>query len=128
MNNFRHFLIRALGLLILAGLTHGCTVHWDGKIDNNTDNNITIVGNEKAGASWNVQPHEKINITWKYKCLEVRDRGQSYYFEAGKAPQGAVQQQGITFNVYLIYHDMQLYYVAGDTEHPLKKVDSCNAG
>lgn len=126
MTNIRHFLIRTLGLLTLAGVIQGCTVHWDGKIDNNTSNAITLIGDEKAGASWTVSPHEKVNITWKYKCLEVRDRGQSYFFEAGKAPKGAVQQQGMTFNVYLVYHDQQLYYVAGETEEPLKKVEGCD--
>src|SRR5690606_32205799 len=69
MTNIRHYLIRAVGLLLMAALIQGCTVHWDGKIDNNTNTAITLIGDEKAGASWTVSPHEKINITWKYKCL-----------------------------------------------------------
>ncbi|NPU91730.1 MAG: hypothetical protein HPY82_07430 [Gammaproteobacteria bacterium] len=127
MTPIRRNLIPALGLAAIASLIQGCTVYWDGMINNSSSNDITIIGDDKARTSWPIRAHEKVEITWKFKCLEVNDSGQSYFFEAGKAPKEAVHQSGVTFDVHLVYHDQQLHYLAGQTEQPLRKVDSCGA-
>ncbi|HVL00968.1 MAG TPA: hypothetical protein VM553_14195 [Dongiaceae bacterium] len=128
MTPIRRNLIPALSLTVIASLIQGCTVYWDGIVNNSSSNVITIIGDDKAKTAWPIQANEKVEITWKFKCLEVSDSGKSYFFEAGKAPKEAVHQSGAAFDVHLVYHDQQLYYLAGKTEQPLKKVTGCGAG
>ena len=128
MTSIHRNFITALGITVLAALVQGCTIYWDGMINNTSSNDITIIGDDKARTSWPIRANEKVEITWKFKCLEVNDTGKSYFFEAGKAPKEAVHQSGVTFDVHLVYHDQQLYYLAGEAEEPLKKVDGCHSG
>ena len=113
---------------MIAVLIQGCAVYWDGIVNNSSSSDIVVIGDDKAKTSWPIRAKEKVEVTWKFKCLEVSDSGKSNFFEAGQAPKEAVHQSGVTFDVYLVYHDQQLYYLAGETEHALKKVGGCGAG
>ena len=118
-----------LGLLVLlAGLAQGCTVYWSGMVDNKSGANITVTGKGPDATTWQVNADEEVKITWKYKCLEVTEAGTSYYFDARNPPKEARKMTGITYTIYTLYRDQQMYYVMeGGNLQALPVLDSCPA-
>lgn len=115
-------------LLFITMAMQGCTIYWSGSIDNKSSNSISVVGDDAKHTTWKINTNEKVEITWKFKCLEVAEAGQSYFFDTRNAPKGALKMEGITYTVYTLYRDHQLYYLLENGEaQALPTLESCAA-
>lgn len=120
---------KLLALPLVAVMTQACTIHWSGMVDNESSTNIKVVGNDAKQTSWNVNANEEVKISWKFKCLQVDEAGKSYYFDANvkSVPKGALKGGGMSYTVYTVYREHQLYYmIEGGKVQPLAKLDSCS--
>lgn len=111
-----------------AVAVQGCTIYWDGLVNNETGNTIKMIGHDQSNANWTVSANDKVTFAWKYNCLEVSDSGKSYYFDADpKAVPKAAVRGSVKFTVHTAYRDNQLYYVleGGDVQ-PMKSLASCD--
>jgi hypothetical protein len=113
-------------IVVIASISQGCTIYWSGSIDNKSGMNISVIGNDAKKTTWKINSDEKVEITWKFKCLEVLEGNQSFYFDAQNAPKGALRSEGLTYTVYTLYREHQLYYVLESGEvQALPTLDSC---
>ncbi|MGC1510822.1 hypothetical protein FT643_16815 [Ketobacter sp. MCCC 1A13808] len=110
---------RLLALLLLVAFTQACTIHYSGLIDNKSGTDITIVGDSKKKPTWHVKADEKVKIQWLFKCLEVVEGDNSYYFKAGAVPGKAREM----YTVNALYREHQLYYLLDDGS--VKALDVC---
>ena len=121
--------LRYGAMVLMAALIQGCTIYWGGLVDNESDVNIRLIGNDAKKTSWNVNANEEVKISWKFSCLEVVEAGKSAYFDADpkSVPKGALRSGGMTPTVYTVYRDHRMYYLLenGDVQ-PLTKVNDCS--
>lgn len=115
-------------LLVGSSLMQGCTIYWSGSIDNKSGINIAVTGDDAKKTTWKINTDETVEITWKFKCLEVAENGKSYFFDAQNAPKAALRMEGITYTVYTLYREHQLYYLQEDGKvQALPKLETCPA-
>ncbi|AUM12011.1 hypothetical protein [Ketobacter alkanivorans] len=115
-------------LILGTFFMQGCTIYWSGSIDNKSGMNISVSGDDAKKTTWKISTDETVEITWKFKCLEISESGDAYFFDAQNAPKGALRMEGITYTVYTLYREHQLYYQLEDgTVQALPKLESCPA-
>ena len=115
-------------IAMIAVVAQGCTIYWSGMVDNKSGTNIAVTGKGPDASTWKINADEEVKITWKYKCLEVAEAGTSYYFDARNPPKEARKMTGITYTIYTLYRDQQMYYVMeGGNPQALPVLDSCPA-
>lgn len=130
MNNaFGSFsnLVKLATLAVTVVIVQGCTIYFDGLVNNESGAAIKMIGNDADKTSWTVNANDEVKFTWKYKCLQVEDGGQSYFFDADpkSVPKAAVRGS-VKFTVHTVYKDHQLYYMLeGGEAQPLNKLESC---